>query len=214
MPAISSVEPQRRGGRVTIFVDGQPWAAVSRSVALELGLHRGMPVDDALNERLEQLDGRHRAHESALLLLSYRQRSESELRQRLQRKGLPEDAVSHAIERLQRSGLIDDAGFARAWVEGRGGMGGRRLQAELRRKGVAADVVQEAVGAGVEDEDERALAVARVRARSLRALEYQDFRRRLSGFLQRRGFGYGAIAKAVQAAWRETGAEHPDQSDE
>jgi regulatory protein len=218
MATISSIEPQRRGGRVTVFVDDQPWAVVDRSVALELGLRPGTEATDELRERLESHDARHRAHESALLLLSYRQRSESELRQRLQRKGLPEGAVDHAIERLQRTGLIDDAGFARAWVEGRtggaGGMGSRRLQAELRRKGVPNEVVQQAIGAGAEDEESRAVTVALARAPSLRSLAYQDFRRRLSGFLQRRGFGYEATSKAVRAAWQATRAEEPEQNGE
>ncbi|HZU78038.1 MAG TPA: regulatory protein RecX [Dehalococcoidia bacterium] len=212
MPRITSIEPQKRGGRVTIFADGVPWIAAAEAAVLECGLRRGDQATPELRERLEELDARHRAHEAALLLLSYRQRSEDELRQRLRRKAIPEGAVEDAIERLRRAGLIDDAGFARAWVESRTsgpvGFGRRRIQAELRRKGVAAEVVAQALGE--QDEDERALAAALARAPTLRGLEYNDFRRRLAGFLQRRGFGYEAITRAVREAWRACGADEAD----
>jgi regulatory protein len=175
----------------------------------DCAVRRGDPATEALRGRLESTDANHRAYASALLLLSYRPRAEGELRLRLRRKGLPEAAIDDALVRLRRTGLVDDEQFSRAWVENRGSGASARgrslLAAELRAKGIDSETITEAL-AGT-DESELALAAARPRAARLAGLEYGDFRRRLAGFLQRRGFGYDATASAVRQLWRELGQE-------
>ena len=210
VPTIEKIEKQKRGSGVDLVVDGSTWITVHRDVVFECAVRRGDPATEALRSRLESTDANHRAYASALLLLSYRPRAEGELRQRLRRKGLPEAAVDDAIARLRRTGLVDDEQFSRTWVENRGSGASARgmslLAAELRAKGIDSETITEAL-AGT-DESELALAAARPRAARLAGLEYGDFRRRLAGFLQRRGFGYDATAAAVRQLWRELGQEN------
>lgn len=205
IPVIEKIEKQRRGSGVDVVVDGAVWLSVHREAVLQCGIRRGDPATEALRERLEATDMRHRAFEAALHLLSYRPRAEGELRQRLRRKGLPEAAIDETLGRLRRSGLVDDEQFARAWVESRasgtGGKGAPLLAAELKAKGVARETISDALEGS--DDNERALAVARPRAARLQGAEYGDFRRRLAGFLQRRGFGYEAASGAVRQLWLE-----------
>lgn len=212
MNTIAAIEKKKRGRGVELIVDGDVWATVHRDVVVECGVRRDDPATPELLDRLAAADADHRTYESALMLLSYRPRSAGELRQRLHRKGLPEAAIDAAIARLQRSGLVDDEQFARAWVESRGsgssGRGRQVLAGELRAKGVAADVVSEALS-GV-DERARALEAARPRAARMGGLEYNDFRRKLGGFLQRRGFGYDATSTVVRTLWREHQGETPE----
>jgi regulatory protein len=210
VPTIEKIEKQKRGSGVDLVVDGSTWITVHRDVVFECAVRRGDPATEALRSRLESTDANHRAYASALLLLSYRPRAEGELRQRLRRKGLPEAAIDDALVRLRRTGLVDDEQFSRAWVENRGSGASARgmslLAAELRAKGIDSETITEAL-AGT-DESELALAAARPRAARLAGLEYGDFRRRLAGFLQRRGFGYDATAAAVRQLWRELGQEN------
>ena len=193
-----------RGGMAAIEVDGAPWLTVSREAATALGLRRGLPADADLAARLTTFDTRRGAYEAALLLLSFRPRSEAELRTRLARRGIEAEAIDEAIERVRAAGLIDDAAFARAWVSERAsgrGRGRRALAAELHAKGIAAETVQDTLAEV--DEDARALTVARERAARLGALDWPEFHRRLGCFLTRRGFGYGAAGAAVRTVWRE-----------
>ncbi len=205
MAVISAIERHKRGRGVDIVVDGDVWATVDREVIYEYGVRRGDAATPELLERLLSAGGDQRTYEAALSLISYRPRSEGELRQRLLRKGLPEAAIDVAMERLKRSGLVNDEEFARTWVENRGSGGGGRgkslLAAELRAKGVAPDLISEELSD--RDDESKAFEAARPRALRLHALEYVDFRRRLSGFLQRRGFGYGVINPVVRALWQE-----------
>ena len=57
----------------------------------------------------------------------------------------------------------------------------------------------------------RSYQAAAKRSARMPEMEFTDFRRKLGGFLQRRGFGYGVSARAVERVWRErTGADSND----
>ena len=84
----------------------------------------------------------------ALLLLSYRPRSEAEIRQKLAKAGFEPEVIATVLERLRANGLVRDEGFAHEWVENRGAFrprSRRMLAYELRRKGVAEETIQQAL---------------------------------------------------------------------
>ncbi len=147
------------------------------------------------------------AFERATRLLTVRSRSEAELRRRLTQAGHAADEIEACIERLRVAGFVDDEQYARQVARSRltsGGRYARRVRQELQSRGVARDVIAEAVAEVVADEgvDERAsaLALARRRAVALRGLDPQVARRRLYGFLARKGFAPDAIGAAVRQA--------------
>ena len=89
-------------------------------------------------------DARERAFQQAMLFLSYRARSESEIRQNLRKHEIPEPVIEHTLERLRQDGLANDNQFARAWVENRSTFRprSRRMMAmELRQKGLDDEAV-------------------------------------------------------------------------
>jgi regulatory protein len=210
MDQITAVEAQKRGRRVNLYANDTFWLAVDREVLVEVPVRRGDPATPSLREQLEAADERRSAYDAALNLLSYRPRAEVELRRRLARKGLSAAAVDWALERLRRAGLVNDEAFARAWLESRGGgaaaKGSRLLRSELRAKGVAATVIDSAAETAQPTDDEAAaMAAASARSERLRGLEYAEFRRRLGGFLQRRGFGYDVANRVIRDLWQERG---------
>lgn len=142
-----------------------------------------------------------------LRLLSFRGRSEREMRQRFQQRGAAPDLIETALERLKRGGLVDDEAFAQAWVESRrraSPRGDRLLQRELSQKGVARNTIDAALESDV-DEPALARQAAIKKARALASVPEPLFTRRLSEFLVRRGFEYEVVASVVRelAAERE-----------
>jgi regulatory protein len=199
--AITAIKKARQGA-VLIEVDGAPWLAISRATVLAAGLRTGLHVDAGIARDLLAREARHRALEAALHLLAHRPRSEAELRERLGDRGLPADAIEHAIARLKAARLLDDAAFARSWVESRGASRGRRLlAAELRAQGVDEDIAADALAEM--DDTQQARKLARRQAERLGPLPWRDFQRRLGGYLARRGFSYGTIAPLLLELWHE-----------
>ncbi len=140
-----------------------------------------------------------------MLFLSYRARSEKEIRQNLQKHEFPEDTIETTIGRLREAGLDNDNEVAQAWVENRNAFrprSRRALTMELRQKGLDDETVHSA-GSGV-NEETLAYEAAQKRLGRLKGLEWNDFRKKLSEFLARRGFPYSVIAPIVTRAWSET----------
>lgn len=212
MPLVTAIEEQQRRRRFNVFVDGEFALALEPETIAAAGLRIGMPVTAAVLAELLAADLRKRALYMALQLLSYRPRAEREIRTRLQRRGLPSDVIDVTVAKLRDYGYVDDAAFARAWVESREAgspRGQRLLRNELRGKGIAVEVAAEAT-AGVA-EDEAARRAAAKKARTLRGLDYPQFRTRLGGYLARRGFGYDVISPIVDELWQAQGAPLPDE---
>jgi len=133
-----------------------------------------------------------KARAYVFLLLKYRQRSENEIRERLSRKKFPEEAIKDTIAFLKEKKFIDDNIFARAWISERlkKGLGPRRLVQELKFKGIEKQVIENNLREAKESYNELEIAreLAAGRLNRLRGLDFQIAKRRVYGYLLRRGF--------------------------
>jgi regulatory protein len=142
----------------------------------------------------------------ALRFLAPRPRSEQEVRRRLHRAGVADDAVDGVLAQLRQRGLVDDAAFAQYWLEQRQTFrprGARLLRAELRQHGIATDLVTAAAGELAGSADEDAYRAAQKRAYHLSSADEHTFKSRLGQFLARRGFDWAAISTAVERLYQE-----------
>jgi len=193
-----------RGKRVNVFLAGKFAFSLEAEVALKEGLQVDQELSASQIETLARSDHFHRCLNAAVHYLSYRPRSESEIREQLHRRGFNGDSIEAVIARLKEQGLIDDVAFAQFWKENRQSFSPRSqwlTSFELRRKGVANDIIDQVVGA-VDDADS-AYRAALSKARSLPLSDYQSFRRRLGEYLRRRGFGYEVINQTIGRMWQE-----------
>ncbi|XUX00370.1 MAG: regulatory protein RecX [Dehalogenimonas sp.] len=137
-------------------------------------------------------------YQAALKLLGYRARTESEMRQRLARKGYGEAEIESTVERLKSSGLIDDSAFARSWSENRSAGSPRSayiIKRELKTKGIDAGIADDAVS--TIDDGEAAYRAALPRLKRLQTLPTEEARRKLADFLRRRGFNWNTIERTL-----------------
>lgn len=208
MKKITAIEPQKNRNRVNIHLDGEFAFGLARITAAWL------KIGDVLSEEkiaeLKNKDDGERALQQALLFLSYRARSEKEIRQNLLKHEYAESIIEQTLERLRESKLANDHQFAKTWVENRNTFRPRSkrvLTMELRQKGLDEETVTNAVA----DVDENALAyeTAKKRATRFTGLERSEFRKKLSDFLARRGFPYSVVSSVVTQVWNEL---HPQES--
>ena len=142
--------------------------------------------------------------DAAYRYLSYRQRSEGEIKQWLHKRGFANEVAEKAIVRLREQNLSDDFAFAQFWTENRLSFrpkSKRLIKKELRDKKVAAEIVEQ-VTKDIDDE-EIAYKLGSNRMPALARLDYPDFYRRLSSYLAYRGFSYEVIKHTAALLWQE-----------
>ena len=145
-----------------------------------------------------------RANSAALRFLSYRARSEAEVRTRLLQR-FPTELVSQVLATLIHQGLINDSEFATLWTQSRDNHRPRSaflIQRELRAKGVSPDLAAQAVADL--DEDDAAYRAGQKYVRRLRDLDFQKFSSRLWAHLSRRGINSSTSRNAVTRLWAES----------
>jgi len=130
--------------------------------------------------------------------------SSAEMVTLLENREIEPEEVAAEVERLERAGLLDDRVLAEDLVRtlrDRKGLGKSAITAELRRRRVDQAAIEEALeSVDVDDELERATEVAVKRAGQLSSYDRATAERRLSAFLQRRGYSGSVVGAAVNAA--------------
>lgn len=154
------------------------------------------------------------AREICLRLLTERARTRQELAQALRKRGVPDEAAATVLERFDEVGLIDDAAFAGRWVrsrQARRGLARRAIAMELRQKGVADEVAQEALAeVDTTSEERRARELVERKLRTVpagTAEQRTTAARRLVGMLARRGYPGGISYRVVREALAAHGAD-------
>lgn len=207
MRKVTAIEAQKRNpNRVNIYLDDQFAFGLARIVAAWLQV--GQELSEEKIATLQEEDAREVALQKSLHFLSYRVRSIEEVRKNLEKHEIPEAAIQSTLEKLQNAGLLNDHEFARTWIENRNTFrprGRRALRMELRQKGLPESVIETTLEETT-DEEALALTAARKQLRKLQGLDWMDFRKKMAGFLGRRGFPYEVVASATRQVWQE---EHP-----
>jgi regulatory protein len=145
-----------------------------------------------------------RAHNVSMHALTRRGMSSAEMTTLLRSRELDDDDVIDEVSRLERVGLLDDLELASNLVrtlQQRKGLGRSAINAELRRRKIDADAIEQAL-AELDGDDElsRAREVAMKRAPQLRSLDAETARRRLGAFLMRKGYSGSVVSSAVASA--------------
>ena len=196
---VVSIAPADRSGRtVEISLGSGAVYVVTSTVASDAGLAVGADLDLPTVQELLDADDLLAAKQVATRQLAYRPRSSTELRQTLLQRGFADRIIDEVLTRFTELGYLDDADFARRWIQTREQLaprGTRLLRQELRQKGIAADLADEAIQEADLDDFESASRIAERRLSRMSDLDRETQRRRLVAYLERRGFSYDVIRK-------------------
>lgn len=188
-------ESPRTPGRYRITLSDGSEYVVGLNALSETGATRiGADVTAAGVERLAHAAAVTALVDRALRSLARGRRTRRELEIRLQRVEPNRALIAEALERLEVSGAIadDQAALAEASARLRRGEAPARVKQTLRRKGISAAQTNDALAHAMEQDGFDELAACRLQAhkrwRALQSLEPAVAKRRLIGYLQRRGF--------------------------
>ena len=204
-----------------LFLDGAAFVVLHASLIEKFGLRLGLEIEAETIEKIIAADEVMRAKNYTLRLLREEKDktttdepdtsrptvkpktyTKSEIAQILEREGFSVDAIETSITELIRSGHIRDRKFAENWIVRRqksNPRGKTLLKRELVDKGIDRETAEQVV-ATVETEDEArvALQIAQKRVKQYRRLPTHVAKRRLHGFLARRGFGSEVVRQVIE----------------
>lgn len=200
---ITLLERQKKNRhRVSVYLDGEFAFGLNDEAVFKFGLRKGMELDHQRRHEIELFDQRVQARRIAERYVGARMRSVKEVRQRLREKEIPEDVIDETVETFLRVRLLDDRAFAEAWIRDRLRLRPRAaslLRRELRQKGVQQEIIDEVLDHMIPEGDEEHIAqgLAEQYVRSHPSLEAPVLKRRLAGYLQRKGFAVSIVIRVV-----------------
>lgn len=133
----------------------------------------------------------------ALKLITKKDRTEAEIKQKLERKGFSKEDIAETVQYLKQKGFLDDTKFiqkAEKIAEDRflGKMG---LQNYLLSKGIDKELID-----SIQDIDDLSLALKLIERKKHLLKEVTDNKKKakITGFLLRRGFSWDTINRCLK----------------
>jgi len=200
---------QKDKNRVNIMVDGKYRFSLDVFQVVELGIRVGQEYTDEDLTELETESQFGKVYARALEYCLMRPHSAKEVRDYLYRKtrdtrtktgdikkGISPEITTRVFNRLVGKGYIDDEKFTRYWVENRNlgkGVSKRKLQLELRTKGVEPSVIERFLTESSRSDDEELQKIITKKRR-----RYPD-EQKFMQYLARQGFDYDTIKQALKS---------------
>ncbi|MDZ7724746.1 MAG: RecX family transcriptional regulator [candidate division KSB1 bacterium] len=205
---ITGLVPQKkRKDRYSVFLDDEFAFGIHVDVLLKTGIAKGDRLDLEKIEEIQDLEEKRAAKDKALRLLGVRARSRSEMRQRLERSDFSKPVIEWTLKELDRLKLLDDTEFAKMFSRSRmvtKPVGAYYLRRELFQKGLSEKDIETGVNEAYRETDEATVAreLAAKRKKMLKNKEEIKAKKRVSDFLQRRGFAFAIIHDVIDR-WEE-----------
>lgn len=202
MMKITKIEPQkRRKNRWSIFINGEFSFGISADDLYHLGLKEGQIIEKKELKYIEDTILYTKGKDKALHLLSYRSRTEKEIRQRLYQEFYPKRVIDRIVDFLYKYSFLDDKVFAEQFVKSKmqgKPMGKKMLVYQLEQKGVSKDIAEIVIAKQDINEVEAAYQLIKKRVNIMNITEFTlKEKQRVYNYLQRRGFSYDSIYQVL-----------------
>lgn len=201
---ITDLSPQKNNPkRFNLFLDGKFALGLDAQTVVEQKLKIGKILTDdewnKLKEKIEELT----IFDQALNFLSYRPRSEKEVRDHFKKKKIVGAHVDRAIIKLKKLNFLDDEKFCLWWIEQRNNFrpkGKRALEIELLQKGIERKIVKRVLEEknNTQTEKDTCLVLGRKWLTKKQVnLDLPEQKERLFRYLASRGFDFDEVAQAI-----------------
>lgn len=196
---ITKIETQvKNKNRVSIFIDEKFAFGIYYQTMIKYDLVVGMIIDEKQKNEIIIEDEYNKALNAALHYLSYRDRTEQEVKEKLLEKEYARITITKVIKELIKLNYIDDSAFAKDYISFKiKKMGKRKIRYKLESMGIDDLIIDnELMNYSNRDEYIAAYEIASKKNDQYSNISYQKRYSRLSGLLNRRGFSY-SVTKDV-----------------
>jgi len=201
VPIITALKPQKNKKRINVHLDGK----FSFGIDLENFLRLGLKVEQELSKKeIEEIIKKAEFQKTSDKLIRFatlRPRSKREINDWFRKHKVHLSLHKELFSKLKRLELVNDEKFAVWWVEQRTSFrprGKRSLEAELRQKGIDKKFIIKALDKVKIDEVKIARELLKRKKYRWEKLDKFEARKKMTGFLARKGFGWEIIKKVTK----------------
>ena len=194
---VTDIKPQKKSDRLSVFVDGE----YAFSLINEDIMFFKIKVDEEISQKtydyIMDTVVYIKAQDTALKFLSYKMRTEKEIRRKLSENEYSESVIEKVITFLLKYGYINDFEYCMSYIrqsQRLRPMGNIAIMQKLRFYGINDGIIEKALGESDIDEVQQA---AQLIEKKLRLMDLENIdivkKRKLQDFLLRRGYSYDII---------------------
>jgi regulatory protein len=200
---ITKIEKQKRNkDRWNVFIDGIFACGINSDTFLKYQLKTGDNIDENMLREIRNFDEYLFSKKIAFDFLSYRIRSEKEIKDKLKGKDISQSSIERTIEHLKELKLINDEEFARQLItEKLSGkpVGKSVLRQKLVQKGISFAQSDEILKEFFSEDDEKEFVKTNFDKyfRRVEGLEKQQKRKKMFDYLARKGFDFEIIKQVI-----------------
>lgn len=202
LQVVTKISQQKRSSnRFNVYLDNEYAFGISEDVYVTYQLYKGKELTAEQIETIKQADDVQQAYIIAINYLSYRMRTETEIRTHLRKKDLVHDVIERAIEQLYQEELLDDSIFAETFVRdriNRSTKGPKVIRQELAQKGIDKGIIDEALRTYTRDKQmDKAFKLGEKEAQKSSRHPVNRRKDQMKSRLLRRGFTHDVIHEVV-----------------
>lgn len=203
---ITKLEYQKKNpARVNVYVDGKFAVGLGANDIIKLGIYNGQEITQQDLQKIISESEFGKLYNSALNFLSYRPRSEWEVRFKLGKKH-DEQEIDAVIEKLIAIKQIDDEAFCRWFIDQRTTFrpkGERALKYELAGKGIPKEIISSVFESQEKPVSDFQLAL-RVAVKKFGEKIDEKDKPRVQRFLASRGFNWDTIGDVLENVMKKS----------
>lgn len=210
MGVITDIKQNRSNKKFSVFVDDEFVFSITDVDVLYYKLSIGDAILQPKLDKIREEVVLTKAKEKAAKYVSYKSRTEKEVRTKLQEEAYTEDIIEEVMAVLLKYGYVDDEKYAQSYVKAKHNYGALRLRYELQQRGVSSQIISEALE-GIE----RTPQMVALFYKKLQGDTTPDYaeKRKAFDYVARRGYDYDDVNDGY-AAYLEAYADGFDETDE
>ncbi|WP_391123288.1 recombination regulator RecX [Psychrobacillus sp. L3] len=204
MPIITKIGRQKNNNeRYNLYLDEKYAFSVDEAVLIKYQLSKGKVIEAFTIDEIVFDDEVRKAYNKAINFLSYRMRSEHEVKKKLQMSEFGEAVILEAVRKLYDHGFLNDESFTKALVNTQkknSKKGPTAIRQELKKKGINKDLQEEVLATYSEDEQ---LTIARTLTEKIINQNVdktpRQIKQKVQDSLQRKGYNFTIISQAIDS---------------
>lgn len=205
---VTAIRPQKfRKNYFNISLDGKFAFALNGDELFKSHLKLGSEISPQDAQKFIKIKKEIDQTDSLYHFLSFRPRSEKEVRDHFKKKKIENSEIEKIIEKAKSLNLINDSDFTNWWLEQRSTFrpkGPRLLKLELKQKGIKDEIIDSLLSKKLpQSEYQTALSLAQKKLPSLKNYDPKIQKQKLLNFLLRRGFDFDEAKSAVDSVLKK-----------